>query len=408
MTKSSNFRINTSIGRRLLSRGISGGRIAGFVLSNFIGLLMVCAALQIYRDVRPLAQEEGSFVSTDYVVVNKQVGSVGDAADRRFTPAEIADLEAQPWVRSVGRFTAASYRVDGSVETGAHGMRTALFFESIPDSYVDAPAAHWSWRPGDTEVPIIIPRDYLALYNFGFAASAGLPQLTEGAISGIPLDLRLGDGERTLALTGRVVGYSTRLNTILVPQSFMEASNALVGEGETPAPSRLIIDVSRPGDTAIAEYLQAHGLERAGDGDDASATFLLRIAAGIVAGVGLLVTVLSFFLLLLSVSLIMERNRARIHLLLTLGYPLREAAAPYIRMVCGGCAVACGVTCVALWGLRGAYAEALCSLGGGDTGVWLGMAAAVVLTLLSVTGNVISIRRRVAEAWRGKGLKESA
>ncbi len=399
--------IDTTIGRRLLSRGISGGRIAGFVLSNFIGLLMVCAAIQIYRDVRPLAQDEGSFVSSDYVVVNKRIASIGPGDDRRFSETEIADLESQPWVRSVGRFTAAAYPVDGSVETGARGMRTALFFESIPDRYVDAPSSAWSWHPGDKEIPIIIPRDYLALYNFGFAASAGLPQLTEGAISGIPLVLRLGEGTRTMDLTGRVVGYSTRLNTILVPQSFMEASNAMIGHGETSAPSRLIIDVSRPGDTAIAEYLQAHGLERAGADDNASATFLLRIAAGIVGGVGLLVTVLSFFLLLLSVSLIMERNRARIHLLLTLGYPLRGAARPYICMVTLGCVVACVVTCAALWGLRGAYVTALSSLGGADTGVWWGMGAALVLTLLSIGGNILSIRRKVGEAWRGGGEKRA-
>ena len=31
-------------------------------------------------------------------------------------------------------------------------------------------------------VPVIISKDYLALYNFGFAGSAGLPQMSEGVM----------------------------------------------------------------------------------------------------------------------------------------------------------------------------------------------------------------------------------
>ncbi len=392
---------NPNIGARLLRRGISGARMAGFVLSNFIGLLIVCAAVQAYVDVRPLTEDEDSFIRTDYVVVNKRVGTTGaPSASTRFSDSEIADLEAQPWVRSVGRFTAASYRVEGAVETGGGGMRTALFFEAIPDRFVDVASSGWTWHPGDREVPIIIPRDYLALYNFGFAGSAGLPQLSETAISGIPLRLRLGDGEDGMALEGRVVGYSSRLNTILVPQSFMEATNALLAPGEERLPSRLILDVSSPGDAAINPYLESHGLEREGDDKGAAATFLLRTVAGVAGGIGLLVTVLSFFLLLLSVSLIMERNRSRIHLLLTLGYPLGKAGAPYIRVVATGCVCALALTCAALWGLRGLYVGALLPLGGGSAGVWWGMATAILLTLLTVGGNVVSIRRRVRSSWR--------
>ena len=109
------------------------------------------------------------------------------------------------WVRKLGPFTANAYHVTASVRSGERGMSTDMFFEAIPDDFVDVPRRQWIYRPGSGEVPIIISKEYLALYNFGFAASAGLPQMSEGIMSGIPMQLTLtGRDSRRLALNGRV------------------------------------------------------------------------------------------------------------------------------------------------------------------------------------------------------------
>lgn len=50
---------------------------------------------------------------------------------------------------------------------GAEPLNTEMFFEAVPDSFVDASAADWQYKPGDEEVPVILPRTYIALYNFG-------------------------------------------------------------------------------------------------------------------------------------------------------------------------------------------------------------------------------------------------
>lgn len=391
---------------RLLRRNISGARIAGFALSDFIGLLIVCGALMLYVDSRPLWDDEESFIRTDYLVINKRVTSANTLGEREsaFTAGEIADLESQPWVRKVGKFTSSAYRVQGAVEAGGRGMYTALFFESIPDRFVDAASSQWHWREGDAEVPVIISRDYLTLYNFGFASAAGLPQMSEGMMSGIPMRLTLSseDGTRSFVTAGRVVGYSDRLNTILVPQTFMDHANDTLAGGADHAPSRLIVDVSSPGDVAIDRYLEEHDLQRAGDKGSSSAAFLLRTAAGTVMGIGLLVTLLSFFILLLSISLLMEKNRDRLYTLLLLGCPLAVAARPYRRVVMAGCVAAWALTVVALLCLRATYQSILSAFGEIGPGLWWGIGAATVLTLLVITGNFLSIRRRVESAW---GLK---
>lgn len=50
------------------------------------------------------------------------------------------------------------------------------------------------------------------------------------------LDVRLSGRGRTERMKGRIVGFSNRLNTILVPQAFMEWANATLGDGGQTAP----------------------------------------------------------------------------------------------------------------------------------------------------------------------------
>ncbi len=390
---------------KLLRKNTSTARIAGFVLSNFIGLAIIAGGLQFYVDARSLWASDDSFIKTDYLVVNKKVtaSNLWDGGSSEFSANEIEDIKRQPWVRGVGGFSSTDYRVWASVDQGGRGMSTMLFFESIPDAFVDVKGADWQFREGDEIVPIIISKDYLTLYNFGFASSAGLPQMSENIMSGIPLTLSLSseDGSRTKRMQGRVVGFSNRLNTILVPENFMQWSNSVLGAGKSEEnPSRLIIDVSSPGDVAIKDYIDEHDLEVAGDKSGSSASYLLKVVTGIVLGVGMVITVLSFFILLLSMSLLMEKNRDKLHSLLMLGCPLKEVAAPYVRIVVAASVCACvlAVACVVV--MRSCYVDALVGLGAETGGWWQGMLAAIVITVLIIIFNVISVSRKVKSSWR--------
>lgn len=392
---------------KLLKRNTSPARMAGFVLSNFIGLLIVAGAVMFYADARSIWEDEDSFIRTDYMVVNKKVTSastLGDRASTRFSASEISGLETQPWVRRVGRFTSSDYRVYASVSAGGRGMETALFFESIPDSFVDVAGRDWRFEEGDAEVPIIISKDYLTLYNFGFAGSAGMPQLSEQLLQGIPLQLylRSEDGDRSMRLRGRIVGFSNRLNTVLVPDSFMRLTNSKLGGGGQEDPSRVIIDVSSPGDVAIGKYLDSRGWEIAGDKSGSQASYLLKVVTGIVVAVGGVITVLSFFILMLSISLLMEKNREKIYQLLMLGTPLRAVGAPYRRMILTGCLAAWAVAMGALFAVRGLYLPALEGLGGSGAGWVWALVAGTGLTVVVFVFNVLAVRRRIAAAWAMK------
>lgn len=382
---------------------MSAGRIAGFVAANFLGLAIVLGALQFYLDARSIWSDSDSFLRSDYMVINKRVTSQNTlGSGSSFSPQEISDIKAQPWVADVAPFTTADYRVYASVMQQGRGLSTSMFFESIPEEFVDVPRSQWQWREGSDEVPLIISKDYLTLYNFGFASSAGLPQMSEGLMSGIPLTLDLSgeDGTHRMRFNGRVAGYSNRLNTILVPESFMDYTNSILGNGVKKDPARIIVKVSKPGDVAIKDFMESHDYEVAGDKSATSASFLLRIVIGIVMSIGVVITLLSFFILLLSISLLMEKNRDKIHSLLMLGYDVRNIETPYrtIVVVSSLCALVLAVCGVAT--LRYSYLPALKGMEIETGAFWPIPVAGAVLSGLIITFNLISIAKRVKGAWR--------
>lgn len=392
---------------RLLRKNISPARIAGFILSNFIGLAIVLGGLMFYLDARSIWDSEDSFIRSDYLVVNKKVTSENTLRGASsFSSEEMEEIAAQPWVRKSAPFTASAYRVRASLNQGGRGMSTAMFFEAIPDEYVDVPKSQWNWQEGSDEVPLIISKDYLTLYNFGFASAAGLPQMSEGLMSGIPLSITLSDenGARSVTLHGRVAGYSNRLNTILVPQNFMDWINQLLSEDSNNSnkmsASRVIIDVNSPGDVAINEFLDSHDYEVAGDKTAASASFLLKLVVGIVLAIGGVITILSLFILMLSVSLLMEKNRDKLHSLLMLGYPLGKVGAPYCRIVIfsslGAAILAFGASML----LRGAYLEPLRGLGADTGSIWPVVLLCLILTLLIILFNILAVTRKIRSSWR--------
>ena len=389
--------------QRLLRKNLSMAQLVGFTLANFIGLLIVLLGLQFYTDVRSIWQDEDSFMKKDYLVVNKRVSGSGLLTGERasFSADEIADLETHSWARKVGRFSSADYRLSASIEQAGRSMSTYMFFESIPSEFVDVDSDEWGYEEGDNVVPIIISKDYLSLYNFGFASSTGLPQFSETMIGSIPMRLRISSAKGSAELQGRIVGFSNRLNTILVPQEFMDWSNQRYGRtaGARADPSRLIIDVSSPGDVKIKDYIAEHGYEIAGDKANSTASYFLNVATGVVLAIGAVITFLSLFVLLLSISLLMQKNRQKMHSLIMLGYELKEVGRPYRQLVVAVNAVAYLLAAGAMLAMRMLYIDAVRAMGASETTVWMSLGVGAMITIVVILFNIISINRKVASAF---------
>lgn len=328
--------------KKLLRKNISPLQLCAYAIANLVGLAILLVSLQFYRDVTSGKddQDGDAMIGRDYLVLSKPVPLLSvfgnNSSATEFSDEEITEIEEQPWVRKLGKFTAADFNVSASVEFAGRGISTAMFFESLPDEFVDTPLDQWSFDPDKAEIPIIIPRDYLALYNFGFASSRGMPQLSEDLLAQIPLTIILsGNGHREL-MSAHIVGLSSRLNTIAVPNSFMTWANERYSSqpDSKHSPSRLIIEVENPGDPQIASWLDEHGVETSADKLNSGKTaYLATIASAVVGSIGIVISFLSILILMLSILLIIQKNRDKIRDLILLGYYPRRIAGFYNSIV---------------------------------------------------------------------------
>ena len=328
---------------KLLRRHINAWQLAGFVLANLCGMAIVLTAVQFFSDLKPLLTGNDSFMRPGHIVITKRVSTVGTltGASTAFTDKEIEDLEDQPFVQKLGRYTPALFSVFATIGGGSLPVKfsTDMFFEAVSDEFLDVDLERWHYDPSTYDVPIILPRTYLNLYNFGFASSQGLPTVSEDIVGAITIDLRL-TGTQTgprssnvLLKTGHVVGFSRRLNTILVPQAFMDDMNRQLAPGAEPKPSRLIVHVANPADERIAKYLEQKGYDtEAADTDASRAASLMKMITTVVLVVGLIISVLAFYVLLLSIFLLLQKHTGKIDNLLLIGYTPGSVARPFHQL----------------------------------------------------------------------------
>ena len=392
---------------KLLKQHINPSQLLGFSLANVCGMVIVLLAVQFYRDVLPVFTQGDSFLKGDYVIVSKKISTLGTLVGKQttFSSRDIKEIEDQPFVKRVGSFLPSQFKVMAGMGLQGVTMSTDLFFESVPDAYVDVQSDRWKFNPESGVIPIIIPRNYLNLYNFGFAQSRNLPQLSEGVIGMVNLDIRLAGNGQAGRMKGRIVGFSSRLNTILVPEAFIRWANARYGTSKEAEPSRLIIEVNNPADERIVQFFQQKGYEQEGNELEAGkTTWFLKVIVGVVLSVGLLISVLSFYILILSIYLLLQKNVRKLEDLLLIGYSPAQVARPYQLLTIGLnlLVLLLGICIVA--GIRGMYLPVLSSLlTGGDRGDLLPalLTGSVVFVLVSVL-NVIIIRRKIDGIWSRK------
>lgn len=391
---------------RLLSRHLNATQLAGFVLANLCGMTIVLAAVQFATDIIPMFTGSDSFMKPGQMVMAKHVSAVRSLTGKAptFTEKEIDDVRQQSFVSEVGTFTPSLFSVVATLGSRKMGVEfsTDMFFEAVPDAFMDIDLARWQWNSGDEEIPIVLPRNYLNLYNFGFASSQGLPALSENLVSMVKIRFILRGATGRKELTGRVVAFSKKLNTILVPKKFIDEMNATLSPDRQPEPSRLIVTVSNPADEKIADYLESKGYETEADDAEAARTaHFLRIIISIVLVVGLIISALAFYVLLLSIFLLLQKNTEKIDTLLLIGYSPRAVAFPYhlLTISLNTLVLILSIGIVLL--LRGYYLPMFGQLypSYSPDNLTPSLLTGMTLYLLVMLLNYIAIRRKILSVW---------
>lgn len=314
---------------KLLRKHISIFELAVFFIANLIGMTVILGGVQIYSDLRPVMTGESALIGSDYLVVTHPVERMG-VSGKSFSKEDITELEAQEFISSVGAFSSSEFEVYGSIAFGGRKLSTMLFFESVPNSFLDIQPKEWEYEKSDSTIPIILPRNYLNLYNFGFSSTQQLPQITEDIIKRVELEITLRGNNLRGDYVGRVVGFSDRINTILVPQTFMDWANTEYGESGNQEATRLIIEVENPTDPELVAFLDANNYEVENKPSESSkAMFILKVCVAIVICIGVIFSILSIIILTLSIYLLLQKNITKLENLVLIGYTPQRVALPY-------------------------------------------------------------------------------
>lgn len=393
---------------KLLRQHISIPQFLGFFLANLVGMVIILLGVQFYTDTQAVYTGEDSFMKSDYLIVNKKISAVTTLTGKSsaFSRPELQDMERQKFVERMGCFTSSAFDVNATFDLDQMtNISTDMFFEAVPDEFVDVKSEDWTFRQGAKELPIILPRNYLDLYNFGYAQSRNMPKLSEGILGVIKLKINIRGNGRNDEYVGRIVGFSSRLNTILVPQPFMDWANSYYADGKSNAPTRLILEVNNPTDENLTTYLQDNNYETDQDKLDASkTTFMLRMIVGIVMSVGVEISLLALYVLMLSVYLLVEKNNTKLENLLLIGYSPARVSRPYQILTIGLNVLVLLIAFVVMFVVRNIYMEMFQNFFPEleTPSVALSLAVGLFLLVIVSTVNVIAVYTKVKSIWNRK------
>lgn len=393
---------------KLLRQHISISQFAGFAFANLFGLLIVLLGYQFYKDVSPVFTAEDSFMKSNYIIVEKKVGAGNTLSGRSnaFTAQDVDNINAANFANKLGAFTSTQYTVTARMGiSGTNILNSEIFLESIPDDFVDAPKGTWSYKPGEKVVPVILPRSYIAMYNFGFAQSRSLPKISDGIVGMIDFDLFVQGTNGNGSFKGKVIGFSSRVSSILVPQAFMDWSNHTFAPGKNQDPTRLILDLDNSKTEQMTSYLDRHGFEVEDDKLDAEkTTYFLRFMVTMVMMVGLVISVLSFYILMLSIYLLVQKNSSKLENLLLIGYSPQQVARPYqlltIFLNLGVLVVVLAVIFFVRFYYLGVVSTLFPNI---ETASMLpSIVLGIILLVMVSICNIIAIHRKISAIWKRK------
>lgn len=305
-------------------------------IGTALGIFVLLAGIQFYNDLRTILVDK-QMATSDFLVLHKKVSdlSMFKLKSNDFSTAEIEEIRQQPFIHEMGEIQPGLFEVQATLKGVGKGlqMNTAMYFEAIDNMFIDLKSEKWHWKEGDSIIPIILPSLLLESYNFGMAPSQNLPPITEKTLTRFyyTIDIR-GNGNRA-QFKGIIVGFSDRLNSILVPKQFLDWANEHFRYKEIENPSQLVIKVDDITNPKLAKFLTDKGYETNQEKLRGSKIkTVLNISLFIMLGLGAVILLLAGTALVQYAIITLLKVREDVKILLAIGYHPRQIAPGFILL----------------------------------------------------------------------------
>ncbi|MBS1736822.1 MAG: hypothetical protein JSS98_09520 [Bacteroidetes bacterium] len=285
-----------------------------------IGIFILLISLQTFINISKLLSENNERKSGyDFVSLSKNITNENMGKDNTFNEQDVDHLKNQTTIEDVSPLISNQFRVRATAGD-VLPFSTDLFLESLSNNFLDTLPPSFSWQPGQQVVPIIFSSDFLEMYNV-FAPAQGLPQLSPQTISLVNITLECSGPSGMQMYKGNIVALSDRINSILVPHTFMNYNNWFFTKDTSLHAARVFIKTKDANNPSLLKYLDKNDYHI--NKDKIRFGRIKSILQGVLSGMGilgLLVVVLALMLFAFYLQLMIARSKDNLRLLVTLGY----------------------------------------------------------------------------------------
>lgn len=285
-----------------------------------VGVLLLLCSVQMFININQLLKDKNPRRNGyDFISVTKTISNETMGRDNRFTLPDVDELRKQPFIQGAAPLNSNQFRAKLSAGN-IIPFSTDLFLESIENDFIDTVPPNFNWQPGQADVPIIFSADYLEMYNV-FAPSQDLPQLSGESLGAVNIIMECYGPAGMTPFRGRVVALTDRINSILVPESFLTWANRQFGQSVNPPAARVYLKTTDANNPELLSFLEQKNYHV--NKDKTKFGRVKQVLQGVVSGMGLfavLVIVLAMMLFSFYLQLVIARSKENLQLLLLLGY----------------------------------------------------------------------------------------
>jgi len=310
--------------RKLLFRNQDRKQLIIAMIGAFMGITFLITSIHYLIRVNEFGEGE-EILGPNTIIVQKTVSnaSVISLAKTDFSKSEIEKMKQEPFILDVKPVIANNFSVSFQTDDDlVPYFRSDVFIQTLDKEFLEIEAADWEWKEGDTVVPIIMPRDFIVMLNT-FMSAKGIPQISDDLAMDINFKFTLEsvDGQKKEWVNAKIIGFTSVVAAILVPENFMTYGNDNFSDGSEQKITQIMISGKESEFGLVEEMLTKRGLESK---ESQMVIGRLKSMIGtlflVVLGISIIAVFVSCLVLLQYMQLLMSRNAYEVRTLIRIGY----------------------------------------------------------------------------------------
>jgi len=308
--------------RKLLFRQQNKRQLVIAIIGAFLGMTFLLTSIHYLIKVNEFG-EGADILGPNTIIVQKKVSNSNTLklAKTDFSRRELELLRQEPFILKVQPVVTNNF--DVSFETAdplVPRFRSDVFIQTVDPDFLDVKSSKWHWKPGDTVVPMIMPRDFLVMLNT-FMSASDMPQVSDDLAKDINFKFTLSNETEKEWINVRIIGFTNEVSSMLVPESFMSWANDKYGVDDNERITQVMISGKEGEFGLVEEMLKTKHLESknaqmvVGRLKSMVGTLIL-----VVLGISIIAVFVSGLVLIQYLQLLLSKNEYEVRTLLRLGY----------------------------------------------------------------------------------------